>query len=76
MYVNTHQTASAMEMALSNQVDRMSQLDDVSQPLESSTPVQADGHVNEGARVAEIEAICGATVLLLNVQPASNRDQH
>lgn len=31
--VNTHQAESTMEVALGNQVDRMSQPDDVSQPL-------------------------------------------
>lgn len=32
---NTHQASSTMEVVLGNQVDRMSQLDDVSQPLMS-----------------------------------------
>lgn len=58
--VNTHQTASTMEVALNHQVDRMSQPDDVSQPLKSATAVLADGHMNEVATLAEIEAISGA----------------
>lgn len=49
-----------MEVALNNQVDRMSQPDDVSQPLKSATPALADAYMNEVARVAEIEAISGA----------------
>lgn len=53
MYVNTHQTISTMEVALSNQVDRMSQPDDVSKPLESVIPVPADGHMYEAARVTD-----------------------
>lgn len=57
LYVNTHQTASATELALSNQVDRMSQPDDVSQPLESVAPVLAHEHMYKVARGPEIEAI-------------------
>lgn len=58
LYVNTHQTASATEVALSNQVDRMSQPDDVSQPRESVTPVLVHEHMHKVARGTEIEAIC------------------
>lgn len=58
--VNTHPTASTMEVVLNNQVDRMSQPDDVSRPLKSATPEPADGHMNEVARGAEREAVSGA----------------
>jgi len=37
----------------------MSQPDDVSQPLKSASPALADGHMNEVARGAEIEALSG-----------------
>ena len=58
--VNTHQIASTLKVALSNQVGRMTQPNDVSQFLESAAPALADGHTYEVARVTEMEAECGA----------------
>ena len=53
--VNTHQIASTLKVALSNQVGRMTQPNDVSQFLESAAPALADGHTYEMARVTEME---------------------
>lgn len=53
-----------MEEALNNQVDGMSQPDDVSQPLKSATPVRADGPMNEVAGQAERVALSGANGII------------
>lgn len=56
-HVNTHE--EAMEVTLNNQVDRISQPIDVSQPLSVTTPVLAQWLTNGAAMVVGVETVCG-----------------